>query len=202
MRPLLILITLLIALPVNAQGLQSRTEARRQERLHRASLSVQRSFQRKILRSERAAARIARTNRELQLRREALLRAVNVERAKENLEPLTMNEDLQNAAQAHAKDLQRHSYFSHIDRDGGSVKERVKATGYPRITIDTCNCRRLKTHYGESLAKGQWSVDEVMTGWMGSPGHRENILSRDFTELGVGLYADVWVQNFGGVKMR
>jgi uncharacterized protein YkwD len=58
---------------------------------------------------------------------------------------------------------------------------------------------------GENIALGQLTVDEVMDSWMKSPEHRENILDRDYRDLGVGLalgesragFRTLWVQTFG-----
>jgi uncharacterized protein YkwD len=49
---------------------------------------------------------------------------------------------------------------------------------------------------GENIAKGQRSPQEVMDAWMNSQGHRENILSPNFTMIGVGYYNGYWVQEF------
>ncbi len=54
---------------------------------------------------------------------------------------------------------------------------------------------------GENIAKGQRTPAEVMKGWMNSPGHRANILSSSYTEIGVGYVTDsngtaYWVQHF------
>ena len=54
---------------------------------------------------------------------------------------------------------------------------------------------------GENIAKGQRTPEAVMNGWMNSQGHRENILSESYTEIGVGYGTDsngmtYWVQMF------
>ncbi|MEU8683124.1 peptidoglycan DD-metalloendopeptidase family protein [Streptomyces sp. NPDC048611] len=51
---------------------------------------------------------------------------------------------------------------------------------------------------GENVAKGYESAEAVMKGWMSSPGHRANILDRDFTKMGVGRVGDYWTQVFAG----
>jgi uncharacterized protein YkwD len=63
---------------------------------------------------------------------------------------------------------------------------------------------------GENIARGQYSVDEVMDGWMESKTHREHLLSAVFDDVGFGLafgknpggYEILWVQNFGRPKGR
>lgn len=126
--------------------------------------------------------------------RAAMLAQVNEQRRKVGAPPLAMNPDLQQAAQAHAQDMLARGYFAHKSPSGTTVRERSRRAGYEWRTI------------GENIAEGQTSVDEVMTTWMDSPGHRQNILNPNFRELGVGLvlgktrsgeHRAIWVQNFG-----
>lgn len=42
------------------------------------------------------------------------------------------------------------------------------------------------SHVGENLASGQSTATEVMESWMGSGSHRDNILSDDYTKVGIG----------------
>jgi uncharacterized protein YkwD len=51
---------------------------------------------------------------------------------------------------------------------------------------------------GENIAKGQRSPLEVMNAWMNSPGHKANILSVNFTQIGIAYYNTEWVQAFIG----
>jgi uncharacterized protein YkwD len=126
--------------------------------------------------------------------REEMLTRVNAVRKKAGLNALRLNSMLGKAAQGHAEDMLARGYFSHESPSGTTVRERSRKAGYDWTAI------------GENIAFGQTSVDEVMETWMDSPGHRKNILSRNFTELGIGLalgkgpdgtYQVLWVQNFG-----
>ena len=127
--------------------------------------------------------------------RAAMLSRVNAERRAAGLAPLAANPLLDRSAQRHAEDMLRRSYFSHKGLDGSTILERIKATGYPARTV------------GENIAEGQFSVDQVVEGWMASPGHRRNVLEKNFRELGLGLargasepgkpHRIIWVQNFG-----
>lgn len=51
---------------------------------------------------------------------------------------------------------------------------------------------------GENIAMGQKTPEEVVKGWMNSPGHRANIMSTSFTHIGVGYAANgnYWTQQF------
>ncbi|ETK80308.1 hypothetical protein L915_13997 [Phytophthora nicotianae] len=121
-----------------------------------------------------------------------LLNAVNRERAAQGLSPLCMNTKLQNAAQGHSDDMAAKDYMSHTGSDGSKMSERIQRAGYDR------------TAAGENVAAGHTSVEEVMTAWMHSPRHRDNILRKKFTMFGCGYaytesstYKHYWTQNFG-----
>jgi uncharacterized protein YkwD len=126
--------------------------------------------------------------------RDEMLAEVNALRRKAGASPLRLSRDLQQSAQAHAQDMLARGYFAHKSPSGTTVRERSRKAGYAWKTI------------AENIAEGQTSVDEVVTTWMGSPGHRKNILNPDFRDLGIGLVTGktrsgehrvIWVQNFG-----
>jgi len=129
--------------------------------------------------------------------RKEMLARVNTIRKKAGLNSLRLNSDLETAAQRHAEDMLARGYFAHESPSGTTVRERSRKAGYEWSAI------------GENIAFGQTSVDEVVETWMGSPGHRKNILGRHFNELGIGLalgkgkdgkYQVLWVQNFGSPR--
>ncbi len=123
-----------------------------------------------------------------------ILTLVNVERKKANLQPLTLNSKLGQAAQNHTNDMVSKSYFSHTSPSGGTMTSRVNAVGYVYSTI------------GENIAAGSSTATATMTQWMNSPGHRANILNPKFRELGVGYapsndqYRYYWTQVFGAAR--
>jgi len=49
---------------------------------------------------------------------------------------------------------------------------------------------------GENIAAGYPDAIEAHESWMNSPGHRKNVLEKDFTQLGVGVIADYYTQAF------
>jgi uncharacterized protein YkwD len=101
----------------------------------------------------------------------ALLAAHNRVREAEGKGSLALSEQLCQAAAVHAKDMAKHRTPDHVGSDKSTVADRVKRTGYAYVVV------------GENIADGQKTVEQVMTGWLESPGHRENILA-DFTEMG------------------
>lgn len=103
---------------------------------------------------------------------------------------LTWNEQLEQAALAHAKDMNRNGYFSHTSRNGNSVKDRVERAGYSFKGFQGYS-------FGENIAAGQQSIEQVMTSWIKSPGHCKNLMNPNFREIGVAETNYYWVQNFG-----
>jgi len=106
--------------------------------------------------------------------------------------PLMWNERLAAAALAHSSEMAQHDYFDHVDRHGAWVVERAREQGYPWRAI------------GENIAAGQGSAQQVVGGWLASPGHCANILSPDFGEMGAAYALNpraameiYWTQVFG-----
>ncbi|MFB7052177.1 CAP domain-containing protein [Streptomyces vinaceus] len=115
---------------------------------------------------------------------------VNQERAKVGCSALTVNPELTAAALNHSQDMASHSTMSHTGSDGSDPGERITRSGFNWMT------------YGENVAYGYSTPEQVMTGWMNSPGHRENILNCAFKEIGVGLAQpnSYWTQDFGTAR--
>lgn len=113
---------------------------------------------------------------------------VNAERAKEGLPALTFDAELLKIARAHAGDMLRRGYFSHISPEGTTPSGRADAV-------------RFRYHwFGENLAFAP-GLEEAHRGLMDSPGHRANILSPKFGRVGIGIldagpYGLMVVQNF------
>ena len=131
--------------------------------------------------------------RDLGEMRRRMLQAVNAERRSRSLPMLAPNPRLDRVAQAYADDMLKRSHYGHVDPEGLTVRERAYAGGYDLRFV------------AENLASGQPTVEEVMEGWMNSEKHRDNILSKIYTEAGFGLsigrnrrgYQIIWVQVFG-----
>ncbi len=116
---------------------------------------------------------------------------VNKERAKAGLKALKMNTQLSKVATLKSQDMAKNNYFDHNSPTYGSPFDMMKRFG---ITYRTA---------GENIAMGQTSPEQVMKGWMNSPGHRANILKASFTEIGVGVAKNsggrlYWTQQFIG----
>lgn len=116
-----------------------------------------------------------------------IIELTNRDRAQHGCAPLTPQSALHAAAQSHADDMSQRVYFSHTGLDGRSFDQRMKDAGYPGH------------QFGENIASGYPTAEEVEAAWMATPGHRKNILECSFKEIGVGYAADgeYWVVNFG-----
>jgi len=103
----------------------------------------------------------------------AIVAAMNRERAAHGLGPLTLENRLSLAAQDRVDDMLRKRYFDHISPDGVNPFTWVRSRGYQYRLV------------GENLALGYRTSQSVVTGWMNSSGHRENILESGFDEVGI-----------------
>jgi uncharacterized protein YkwD len=114
--------------------------------------------------------------------RHSTLCLINRERAHRRLRKLHMSRSLEVAAQAHAIDMVRRNYFSHLTPAGLTVSDRIRRTAYASS--------RTRLRAGEDIAWADGTLatpSQVVRGWMASPGHRANILSWSYRHLGVGL---------------
>ena len=116
----------------------------------------------------------------------SMVKLINKQRSKRGLGKLVTDVKLTKAANARAKEIRK--YFSHTRPNGTSC-----FTILNKYNITYMSC-------GENIAYGQPTVSAVMTAWMNSPGHRENILRDSFGKVGIGRYkvggVIYWVQIF------
>jgi uncharacterized protein YkwD len=91
--------------------------------------------------------------------------------------PVRLSETLGGVAFGHADDMAKHNYFEHEDLSGHSPADRVRAVGYQEKLV------------GENIAYGPKSPEEVVQGWLDSPGHCENIMDPRFAEMGIAYAA-------------
>lgn len=120
-----------------------------------------------------------------------MLARVNALRASVGVGPVSLCPALGRAAQKHAADMAARNYFAHNTPEGLSPGNRINAEGY-------------QGGWGENIALGYLDVPEVMTGWIDSPGHYQNLVRPSYTHIGFGKaakdasgYGVYWAQNFG-----
>ena len=103
-----------------------------------------------------------------------ILDLCNAERAKTGAPALKANNDLTKLARLKSKDIVDKNYFSHESPTYGSPFEMMRSHGISYM------------YAGENLAQNS-TADRAFNAWMGSEGHKKNILNPNFTELGVGI---------------
>ncbi len=118
-----------------------------------------------------------------------VVRLVNSIRQKNGLQPLSVNWEISRVARYKSQDMLDNGYFSHTSPTYGSPFQMIKAFGLSYRNA------------GENIAKGYASPQAVVNGWMNSSGHRANILSASYTQIGVGYVSqgNYWTQMFIGV---
>lgn len=114
---------------------------------------------------------------------------VNIERQKAGLSALTFDQSVSNVARTKSKDMAANNYFAHQSPTYGSAGDMLTKFGIKWSA------------WGENIASGQKTPEAVVTAWMNSPGHRANILSTNFSKIGVGYAVNsngtpYWTQIF------
>ena len=117
-----------------------------------------------------------------------VVRLVNARRAQNGLKPLAENWELSRVARYKSADMAGKRYFSHESPTYGSPYQMMRSFG---ISFRSA---------GENIAYGQRTPAAVVGAWMNSSGHRANILSSSYTQIGVGYHeaGNYWTQMFIG----
>ncbi|MBW4573402.1 CAP domain-containing protein [Hassallia byssoidea VB512170] len=105
-----------------------------------------------------------------------IVELTNAKRRSSGLPELRFNPVLAAAAQKHSADMALEDFFSHKSPNGSKPSDRAQAEGYP------------STYVGENIYAGGSTPENAFEGWMNSEGHRNNILSPNYQEIGVGYY--------------
>lgn len=110
---------------------------------------------------------------------------VNLKRLSVGFPAYKINAKLNEVAKARALDLYNKNYFSHTSPDGRVVNDFAREARYKYSEV------------GENLGRDFNNVDGLMTAWLESPTHWNNILDEKYTETGVYTYQNISVQVFG-----
>jgi uncharacterized YkwD family protein len=110
----------------------------------------------------------------LTVEEQQMITLVNQERVKAGVKPLQVDMRLVKVGRMKSQDMINNHYFDHMSPTYGSPFDLMKAQG---ITFRTA---------GENIA-GNWTVQAAHTALMNSPGHRSNILSPNYTSIGIGI---------------
>jgi len=107
--------------------------------------------------------------------RSDLLASTNTQRSSYGQSTLSLNDQLNQAAQAKANDMVARDYWSHNTPDGQAPWVFIENTGYQYQKA------------GENLAYGFLTSNDAVIGWMNSQAHKENLLDSAFEEVGFGF---------------
>ncbi|MCA9879052.1 MAG: CAP domain-containing protein, partial [Thermomicrobiales bacterium] len=124
---------------------------------------------------------------------ESLLGLINTFRAQNNQSPLTRNGKLDTAALNHSQDMANRTYLSHTSPEGSTPDQRILAAGYSY------------SWWGENIyqsAPNDASAQAAFNSWVNSSGHRANMLSNNYTQIGIGRATAAngrtyWTNTFG-----
>jgi serralysin len=105
-----------------------------------------------------------------------VLELTNQYRAKNGLAALKLNEELTVTAEFHSIDMAKQDYMEHVGLNGSLPWDRAKLVGFD------------SRYMAENIAGGQDTPEAVVQAWIDSPGHRANLLSANYTEMGLGYY--------------
>ena len=114
--------------------------------------------------------------------RDATLCLLNIERTSRGLKKLRNNARLRDAAQSYSRNMVVNDFFDHVSPGGSTMVSRIKATRY----LNGANGWML----GENIAWGgstRSTPRETVDAWMHSAGHKHNILTGEFDEIGIGI---------------
>jgi hypothetical protein len=114
-----------------------------------------------------------------------LLQETNIQRGNNSRNALSLNSQLNAAAQEKANDMAARNYWSHVTPEGREPWQFISAAGYTY------------SYAGENLAYGFATSAEAVVGWMNSPSHRDNLLSANYTDVGFGFANAADYQNSG-----
>lgn len=108
----------------------------------------------------------------------------NVLRIRHDLKPLKWDQKTADVAYEHSQDMAINDDFSHTSKKFGSLSDRLKTA---KVVFQSA---------GENIAANYSDAPAVVEGWLNSKGHRDSLLNKDFTYLGVGVYQKYYTQNF------
>lgn len=126
-----------------------------------------------------------------------VIEETNKQRVAQGLAPLAVNPFLMISAEYKVDDMITKQYFEHNSPTGEGVSDLGKRANYNYVII------------GENLALGDFTdAKDLVDAWMNSPGHRANILSTKYQDIGVSIKhgrfegKEVWfaVQHFGSSR--
>jgi len=128
---------------------------------------------------------------------------INIERINNGISALSFDTELSSIAREHSQDMSNNNFFDHYNLIGQDPTDRANSAGY------SCY-KNYGSYYTEGIAENifqnnlydsvtympipihDWNsqseiAESTVQGWMNSPGHRENILTREYNKEGIGI---------------
>lgn len=106
---------------------------------------------------------------------EEIVAQTNEERAKSGLSPVAVNEKLNQAAALKAQNMFAENYWAHFAPSGKDPWGFILSSGYKF------------SYAGENLARNFYNSEDVVRAWMNSPTHKDNIVNKNYREIGVAV---------------
>ncbi|SEW25178.1 Uncharacterized conserved protein YkwD, contains CAP (CSP/antigen 5/PR1) domain [Cognatiyoonia koreensis] len=128
-----------------------------------------------VLAGQATAARNCATPANVNVMAQEIANGINANRRANGQPAIRYNQRLSQAAMTHACDMAANGFFGHNGSNGSDVNRRVRNAGYQGCLV------------AENLAWGYPSSQQIISGWMQSPGHRSNMLHPRVAEFGVGI---------------
>ena len=113
---------------------------------------------------------------------QAIFQRVNQERTAAGLPALTYNTTMEHYARLKSQDMGDRGYFDHTNPEGKLITEQMKADGVSYRAWGE------NIAYISGISGNAQLATKFMDNWMNSPGHRANILSSNFSSIGIGVY--------------
>jgi len=115
---------------------------------------------------------------------QGVLSETNRHRQTEGLKVLSFNAKLEESAKAKLEDMFTNKYFAHVSKTGEGPAELAVTAHYEYIVI------------GENLALGNFLDDkELLQAWMDSPGHRANVMNKNYRDIGIAVGKGIFEGN-------
>lgn len=116
--------------------------------------------------------------------RKQIFDITNIIRSRHQLPPLVGDDKLSEIASSHSRDMFETKEFSHVSETTGDLTDRLEAG---EVFFQQA---------GENIAAHYADAPAVMEGWLNSKGHRETLLTEEFTHIGIGVFNRYYTQNF------
>ena len=113
-----------------------------------------------------------------------ILSITNIIRSRFELNQVEWDEQTAEVARMHSLDMFENAFFAHESPDNGNLSDRLETGGV------------VYQEAGENIAAKYVDGIAAFEGWLNSKGHRDTLLNGDFTDLGVGVYRNLYTQNF------